>query len=109
LPIAFEITGGKANNCAATPDLIAKPPDVKAIVADKGYDSEYVREQITKKGGPSVIPRKRSALKGNTDMDWGLYRYRHLVENAFARLKHYRVVATRQTEKKFREYGSHDM
>jgi len=42
-----------------------------------------------------VIPRKRNSIKGNTDLDKGLYRYRHLVENAFARLKHFRAVATR--------------
>jgi len=28
-------------------------------------------------------------------MDKALYRYRHLVENVFARLKHFRAVATR--------------
>lgn len=36
-----------------------------------------------------------NSLKGNAGMDWGLYKYRHLVENAFARLKQYRAVATR--------------
>ena len=95
LPVEFEITGGEVNNCSAAPDLIAKLPGAEAIVADKGYDSECIREQITKKGAQAVIPRKRNALKGNVDMDWGLYRYRHWVENAFARLKQYRVVATR--------------
>ncbi len=29
------------------------------------------------------------------DIDWCLYKYRHLVENAFARLKHFRAIATR--------------
>ncbi len=28
-------------------------------------------------------------------MDWCLYKYRHLVENVFARLKHFRAIATR--------------
>ncbi len=28
-------------------------------------------------------------------VDWCLYKYRHLVENAFARLKHFRAIATR--------------
>ena len=28
-------------------------------------------------------------------MDWYLYKISHLVENAFARLKHYRAIATR--------------
>ncbi|MDP8100762.1 transposase, partial [Phocoenobacter atlanticus] len=42
-----------------------------------------------------VIPRKRNSKIGNHDMDWCLYKYRHLVENAFAYLKRYRAVATR--------------
>jgi transposase len=46
-------------------------------------------------GAKSVIPRKRNSVKGNADLDRGLYRYRHLVENTFARLKHYRAVASR--------------
>lgn len=28
-------------------------------------------------------------------MDWNIYKIRHLVENAFAKLKHYRAFATR--------------
>ena len=38
---------------------------MEVIVADKGYDSEHIREQITKKGARIVIPRKRNLLKGN--------------------------------------------
>lgn len=38
-------------------------------------------------------------------MDWALYCYRHLVENAFARLKHFRAVATRYDKLK-RNYQS---
>ncbi|SFM90726.1 transposase, partial [Nitrosomonas communis] len=62
-------------------------------------------EQITKKGVQAVIPRKRNSLKGNADMDWGLYQYRHWVENAFARLKQYRAIATRYDKLK-RNYES---
>lgn len=95
LPAEFEITGGEVNDCSVAPDLITRLTDAKAVVTDKSYDSECIREQITRKGAQAVIPRKRSSLKGNTDMDWGLYKYRHLVENVFARLKLYRAVATR--------------
>ena len=80
LPAEFEITGGEVNDCSIAPDLIAKLSDAKAIVADKGYDSECIREQIVKKGAKAVIPRKHNSLKGNADMDWGLYKYRHWVE-----------------------------
>jgi transposase len=54
-----------------------------------------LRQQIRDCGEIPVIPRKSNSLTGNDDIDWGLYKYRHLVENAFARLKHFRSVATR--------------
>lgn len=95
LPIEFEITGGCINDCTAAPALIDKLPAVGTVVADKGYDSERIREKVQSNGSRIVIPRKRNSVKGNADLDRGLYRYRHLVENAFARLKHYRAVASR--------------
>lgn len=105
LSVAFEITGGDINDCTAAPELIAQLPSVEVIVADKGYDSERIREQIETQGARPVIPRKRNSIKGNPDLDRGLYRYRHLVENAFARLKHYRAVAFRYAKLK-RNYES---
>ena len=42
-----------------------------------------------------VIPKKQNSKTGNGDIDWCLYKYRHLVENAFERLKHFRSIATR--------------
>lgn len=95
LPVAFDITGGEINDCTAAPELIAQLPSAEVIVADKGYDSERLRQQIEVQGARPVIPRKRNSIKGNADLDRELYRYRHLVENAFARLKHYRAVAFR--------------
>jgi len=41
----------------------------------------------------------------NADMDGSLYRHRHLVKNAFARLKHFRGLATRYDKLK-RNYQS---
>ena len=85
--------------------MIAKLPEAETIVADKGYDSERVRQQVEQQGAKAVIPRKRNSVKGNADLDRGLYRNRHLVENAFARLKHYRAVASRLDKLK-RNYES---
>ncbi|MGU5673386.1 hypothetical protein ACV1CZ_22265, partial [Aeromonas caviae] len=51
------------------------------------------------------IPRKNNSQKGNDDMDWCLYKWRHLVENAFARIKHFRAIATRY-DKLLRNYAS---
>lgn len=86
LPVEFEIAGGHINDCTAAPERIEQLLAAGAIVADKSYDSERIREQIEAQGARPVTPRKRTSIKGNADLDRGLYRYRHLVENAFARL-----------------------
>ena len=95
LPIHFEITGGQVHDCKAAPEFIAKLPSSKYLMADRGYDSESLRQQIREKESIPLIPRKKNSVLGNKDFNWNLYKYRHLVENAFARLKHFRSIATR--------------
>jgi transposase len=95
LPIEFTLTGGEVHDSKEAENLIEKLPNCGYIVADKGYDSEAIREQIRQKNSLPVIPRKRNSKVGNADIDWCLYKYRHLVENAFARLKQYRGISTR--------------
>jgi transposase len=58
-------------------------------------DNEAIRALIYAKGANPIIPRKNNSTVGNADMDWDLYKSRHLVENLFARLKHFRAIATR--------------
>jgi len=95
LPIHFSITGAEVHHCKEAPELVAKLPLADYTVADKGYDSEPLRIQIREKGSVPIIPRKQNSIVGNDGMDWCLYQYRHLVENVFARLKHFRAIATR--------------
>ena len=104
LPIAFEITGGEVHDCKRAPEFIAALPQAEHVICDKGYDSEPLREQILASGALPIIPKKKNSKTGNIDLDWGLYKYRHLVENAFARLKHFRSIATR-FEKLKRNYA----
>lgn len=61
------------------PEFIEKLPRADFTMADKGYDSEDVRNAIRKKSSTPVIPRKSNSKVGNADMDWYLYKYRHLV------------------------------
>lgn len=103
LPIDYQITGGQVHDSSVAPELILSMPEVEVFIADKGYDSDAVRNIIEAQEAESVIPRRRNSVKGNDGLDRGLYRYRHLVENAFARLKHYRAVASRY-EKLKRNY-----
>ena len=105
LPIEFHLTGGEVHDSKAAPELIVRLPLADYITADKGYDSEEIRELIREKGSTPLIPRKKNSKTGNDDMDWCLYKYRHLVENVFARLKHFRAIATRYDKLK-RNYAS---
>ena len=79
------------------PDLIDKVylRNTEVLCADKGYDSDALRAHIKQAGTRNNIPRKRNTKSSNDHMDWDLYKARHLVENAFAKLKNYRAVATR--------------
>ena len=80
-----------------SPELLSKIPlnTTDYVSADKGYDSESFREDIIKQGAKAIIPKKKNTLTNNSHMDWHIYKMRHLVENAFARLKHFRGIATR--------------
>jgi len=104
-PIAFEITGGEVHDCKVAPEFIEKLPASDYVIADKGYDSEDLRNVIRNRSSVPLIPRKTNSKKGNFDMDWSLYKLRHLVENIFARLKHFRAIATRYDKLK-RNYAS---
>jgi len=46
LPIDFEITGGEVHDCKVAPEFIAKLPSADYMIADKGYDSEELRDLI---------------------------------------------------------------
>lgn len=95
MPIDFEVTGGEVHDVKVAPDLVARLPASDFLIAEKGYDSEALRTQVREKNGTPIIPRKSNSKTGNDDVDWDLYKCRHLVENAFARLKHFRGIATR--------------
>lgn len=87
LPVYFELSGGQVNDIVHGQSLVSGAPNAKKIVADKGYDSDPFRDFIGNLGAKPVIPRRENSKVGNKDMDWCLYRYRHLVENAFLKVK----------------------
>lgn len=64
------------------------------VLADKGYDTNEIVDFVEENGMISVIPPKRNR-KAQRWYDKDLYKVRHLVENAFLKLKRWRGVATR--------------
>jgi putative transposase len=72
------------------------------VVADKGYDADWLVAQVEATGAEAVIPPK-SNRKEQRAYDANLYADRNKIERLFGRLKHYRRVATRY-EKLGRNY-----
>lgn len=93
-PIIFDLTTGNTHDVSVAPRLIEQSAG-EHIIGDKGYDSEDLREQILMQGSTPHIPRKSNSIIPNPHFDRDLYGHRHLVENLFARLKHFRAFATR--------------
>jgi transposase len=93
-PLGFFLTGGQACDLDGADHLIG---DLEApiLLADKGYDADArVIEPWTMAGRQVVIPPK-SNRKVQRHYDQSLYKARHLIENLFEKIKHYRAIATR--------------
>jgi transposase len=69
-------------------------PPASQLIADRGYDSAWFREELQARGIEPCIPSSRSR-KVPYGYDTALYRQRHKVENLFAKLKDWRRIATR--------------
>lgn len=67
---------------------------MSALLADKGYDANYMIEAAERINATAVIP-PRSQRKAPRDYDQELYKERNLIERMFNKLKHFRRVATR--------------
>ncbi|MEC7118784.1 MAG: IS5 family transposase [Pseudomonadota bacterium] len=95
LPVAFKVTGGEVHDVKAAPDLLTQVSIGEMLIADTGYDSQSIRDRVGLSGKKAVIRRRKNSKVGNAELDKYMYSLRHLVENMFARLKHFRAIATR--------------
>ena len=102
-PLRFVLTPGQRNDITQAKGLLGSYK-AEAVVADRGYDADWLVEQIKAAGAEPVIPPKANRTE-QRDYDANLYADRNKIERLFNRLKHYRRVATRY-EKLGRNYLS---
>ncbi len=88
------LTGGNAANSPLAPHLLAGLKGARYLLADKGYDANSLRRHLRLSEIVPVIPG-RSNRKRKIRYDAKRYKSRHLIKNAFCRLKDFRRVATR--------------
>ena len=89
----FTVTAGQTADISGTPELIADLP-FETLIADKGYDANWLRDQLTEAGIKTVIPARRNRKQSLT-YDRHDYRQRNLVERLIGWVKHFRRAATR--------------
>jgi transposase len=90
---AFCLSPGNRHDLKAMQDI--KPYlELLTVVADRGYDSRALRAELEAKKCRVVIPTKKNA-KVAIPHCARAYKKRHLVENAFQRMKRWRRVGTR--------------
>jgi len=93
-PYALMLTPSNVSDIKAAPALLEHAGRMRYLLADKGYDADRLRRSLRDAGTVPVIPGQHNR-KRTIRYDKERYRGRHLIENAFCRLKNFRRVVTR--------------
>ena len=64
-PIDFKITGGEVHDSQVANDLIEVIEQAEYFIADKGYDSQKIRDKAIEHGMRAVIPRRKNTKQPN--------------------------------------------
>lgn len=89
------LTAGQAHDSTAYPALMAeRDSDPGAMLADKGYDSDPIRQDLRDRGAVPEIPTKRNR-KVQYSVSKQVYALRSRIECRIGHLKENRRIATR--------------
>jgi transposase len=91
--VHFKLLPGQRFDTVGFPPLI-EGLEFDALIADKAYDSDSIIADLEARGAKVVIsqhPRRSQPL----DIDLEMYKWRHLVENFFCKLKEFKRIAMR--------------
>jgi transposase len=93
LPVRLELTTGEAHDNRLVAELLSDLKSGAMLLADRGYDADWIREFAGEHGAEANIPPKRNR-KDPICFSPYLHRARNLVERFFNRIKQCRRVAT---------------
>jgi transposase len=91
--LRFVLLPGQRNDMVGVRPLI-QDIHFDALLGDKAFDADWLRAELNERGASAVIPPRRHR-KQQIDFDKAMYRWRHLIENYFAKIKEFRAIATR--------------
>ena len=102
----FRLLPGQAHDLRGTAALI-EGLTCGQFLADRAFDANWLREALAEAGVEAVIPPK-SNRRFPAEFDRDTYKWRHLIENFFGKLKEYRGIAMRccKTDESFSAFIS---
>ena len=93
-PIDFILSEAQVHDNKIANQLI-EISDAENLIADRAYNEKKIREKLADRDTHVIIPKKVNSIdKTDNGFDKHLYKLRNLVKNLFARLKHFRSIAT---------------
>jgi len=94
LPVRLALSPGEAHDVRLAGKLLSRPKSGSMLLADRGYDADWIRALVNQQGAWANIPPKRNR-KDPICFSPHLYRARNRIERFFNRIKHCRRIATR--------------
>ena len=94
LPLRLGITAGEAHDNRLCSTLLSGLPPQTMVLADRGYDADWIRAFVNQQGAWANIPPKRNRRQPIC-FSPHLYRARNHIERFFNKIKHCRRIATR--------------
>jgi transposase len=91
--VRFDLLPGHRYDTIGVPPLL-EGIDFAALIADKAFDSNAIIADLNARGAKIVIsqhPRRTRKLP----LDAEMYKWRHLIENFFCKLKEFKRIAMR--------------
>jgi len=91
--VRFELLPGHRHDTIGVAPLI-EDVEFDALIADKAFDVNWIIEELDERGAKAVIsqmPHRRDPL----EIDSEVYKWRHLIENFFGKLKEFKRIAMR--------------
>ena len=86
LPVQIELTAGEAHDNRLCTGLLSGLRPQALLLADRGYDADWIRPLVAQRGARANIPPKHNR-KGPICFSSYLYRARNLVERFFNKIK----------------------
>ena len=89
----FELLPGQRYDTVGVEPLI-KDIEFGALLADKAFDANWIIEDMNARGAQVVISQRPQRLNPLA-IDKEIYKWRHLIENYFGKLKEFKRIAMR--------------